>query len=142
METHLVQSYEEVVRLFPLFHRYFDKAETDYTEKEFFEQLPMILKDGVIGYVEDNGIPVAYGIMLKTKLLRDYALILQVYSERRFAVRHMKKMADEITREWGVDKQIAIVGPKVALYFARYYNMKNTFFVMERNVEQVEEAVI
>lgn len=142
METRLVQSYEEVVKLFPLFHRYFDRAETDYTEKEFFDSLPFILKEGVIGYVEEDGTPVAYGIMLKTRLLREYALILQVYSERRFAVRHMKRMADEITRAWGVDKQISIVGPKVALYFARFYNMKTTFFVMERNIEEVEEAVV
>ena len=142
MEFHYVERYSDVLKLFPLFHKFFDKTKPDYTEKEFFDQLTWILDNGLIGYLEEDGVPVAYGIMLKTNLLREYALILQVYSERPFAIRRMMKEADQIARSWGVDKQIALVDPNVAMYFSRHYKMTPKFFLMERSVEEAEEAVV
>lgn len=142
MEFKYVERYADVIKLFPLFHKFFDRTTPDYTEKEFFSQLNWILDNGVIGYLEEEGTPIAYGIMLKTNLLREYALILQVYSDRPFAIRRLMKEADEVSRSWGVDKQIAIVDPKVAMYFSRHYKMAPKFFIMERSVEQAEEAVM
>lgn len=142
MELKFVEHYGEIIKLFPLFHKFFEKTKPDYTKEEFFSQLKWILDNGAVGYIEEDGVPVAYGIMVKARLFHDTALILQVYSERPFLLRKMIKASEDVTRSFGLNKQIAIVDLKRVKYFARHYRMREAFMIMERDLEEVAKEEV
>ena len=141
-EFKYVESRAEVLKLFPLFHKFFEKATPDYTEKEFFRQLEWVIDNGVIAYIEEDGVPLAYGIMVKAHLFHDVALLLQVYSERPGLLETMMQEAEKVTRSLGCEKMTAIVDFRTASYLNKKYGFSFTQAIIERTLPPEEKEEV
>lgn len=130
-----VDSFDEILKCSKLIHSFMKSTKQDYTEKDLYNMLPNLLKNGAMFYIEEDE-PKAYCILVRTVMVdKPASLLFQVYAPvHKYSEMLYKYIRDFLVHN-NVLRVVALVDPDDLDYYVTNYGMEVKQVLMQWDIE-------